>query len=51
MCRVVGVGTPAGRAELVDGGYRVSGRWPFASGCQDAQWIAGHCAVYKDGAP
>ncbi len=45
--RVVGVGTPAGRAELV----RVSGRWPFASGCQDAQWIAGHCAVYKDGAP
>ncbi|WP_426419706.1 acyl-CoA dehydrogenase family protein [Bradyrhizobium genosp. A] len=49
--RVAGAGTPAGRAELVDGGYRVSGRWPFASGCQDAQWIAGCCVVYKDGAP
>jgi indole-3-acetate monooxygenase len=48
---VVGVGTPAGRAEKVNGGYRVSGRWPFASGCQNAQWIAGHCVVYKDGEP
>jgi alkylation response protein AidB-like acyl-CoA dehydrogenase len=48
---VVGVGTPAGRAEQIDGGYRVSGRWPFASGCQSAQWIAGHCVVHKDGAP
>jgi alkylation response protein AidB-like acyl-CoA dehydrogenase len=48
---VVGVGTPAGRAEPVHGGYRVSGRWPFASGCQNAQWIAGHFVVHKDGAP
>jgi alkylation response protein AidB-like acyl-CoA dehydrogenase len=48
---VVSVGTPAGRADPVDGGYRVSGRWPFASGCQNAQWIAGHFIVYKDGAP
>ena len=48
---VVGVGTPAGRAEPVHGGYRVSGRWPFASGCQNAQWIAGHFVVHKDGEP
>ena len=48
---VIGVGTPAGRAEPVQGGYRVSGRWPFASGCQNAQWIAGHFVVCKDGAP
>jgi alkylation response protein AidB-like acyl-CoA dehydrogenase len=48
---VVGVGTPAGRAEIVDGGYRVSGRWPFASGCQNAQWIVGHCIVCKNGEP
>jgi alkylation response protein AidB-like acyl-CoA dehydrogenase len=48
---VVGVGTPAGRAEPVHGGYRVSGRWPFASGCQNAQWIAAHFVVHKDGAP
>jgi alkylation response protein AidB-like acyl-CoA dehydrogenase len=48
---MVGVSTPAGRAEAVDGGYRVSGRWPFASGCQNAQWIAGHFVVHKDDAP
>jgi alkylation response protein AidB-like acyl-CoA dehydrogenase len=48
---VIGVGTPAGRAEPVHGGYRVSGRWPFASGCQNAQWIAAHFVVLKDGAP
>jgi indole-3-acetate monooxygenase len=48
---VVGVGTPAGRGERVRGGYRVSGRWPFASGCQNAQWIAGHFVVHEDGAP
>ena len=49
---MVGGGTPIGRAEMIDGGYRVSGRWPFASGCQNAQWMAGHCVVYnKDGEP
>jgi alkylation response protein AidB-like acyl-CoA dehydrogenase len=48
---VVGVGTPAGRAEPVQGGYRVTGRWPFASGCQNAQWLAAHFVVLKDGAP
>lgn len=48
---VVGVGTPAGQAERIHGGYRVSGRWPFASGCQNAQWIAGHFVVHEDGAP
>ncbi|WP_426436632.1 acyl-CoA dehydrogenase family protein [Bradyrhizobium genosp. P] len=47
----VGVGTPAGRGEAIDGGYRVSGRWPFASGCQNAQWIAGCFVIHKDGAP
>ncbi len=48
---VVGVGTPAGRAEMVGGGYRVSGRWPFASGCQNAQWIAAHCVVCENDQP
>jgi alkylation response protein AidB-like acyl-CoA dehydrogenase len=48
---VVGVGSPAGRAEIIEGGYRISGRWPFCSGCQNAQWIAGHCMVYRDGQP
>jgi alkylation response protein AidB-like acyl-CoA dehydrogenase len=48
---VIGVGTPAGRAEKVAGGYRVTGRWPFASGCQNAQWIVGHCVVFENGKP
>jgi alkylation response protein AidB-like acyl-CoA dehydrogenase len=29
---------PAARAFVADGGYRLSGRWGFASGCDNAQW-------------
>jgi len=29
---------PAAKALSVDGGYRLSGRWSFASGCDNAQW-------------
>jgi indole-3-acetate monooxygenase len=36
---------PAGRAQVVDGGYLVSGRWPFASGCEHASWLASGCLV------
>jgi 3-hydroxy-9,10-secoandrosta-1,3,5(10)-triene-9,17-dione monooxygenase len=33
---------PAGQARRADGGYVVSGRWPWASGCLHAQWgVAG----------
>jgi indole-3-acetate monooxygenase len=48
---LAGAGTPAGKAEASDGGYRVSGRWPFVSGCQNAQWMGGHCLIYQDGKP
>src|SRR5260221_7092155 len=30
---------PSGTAEPVGGGYRLNGRWGFASGCDHAQWI------------
>ncbi len=40
---VAGAINPSGSIEAVDGGYRVSGRWAFASGCQHASWIFGDC--------
>ncbi|MEU2006643.1 acyl-CoA dehydrogenase family protein [Rhodococcus sp. NPDC019627] len=36
--RVCGVITPSSQATKVDGGYRVSGRWFFASGSSHATW-------------
>ena len=32
-------------AKVVDGGYRVTGRWQFASGSKHATWMGGHCLV------
>lgn len=40
-----GVFAPSGRAVPVDGGYRVSGRWAFASGCELARWRMGGVIV------
>ena len=48
---VAGSAAPSGRAEQVPGGYRVSGRWPFASGCQHADVIFSGVVVTKDGSP
>jgi alkylation response protein AidB-like acyl-CoA dehydrogenase len=42
---------PNGRAETVEGGYRVTGRWPTGSGCLHADWIVGGCVVTKSGEP
>jgi alkylation response protein AidB-like acyl-CoA dehydrogenase len=36
---------PAGRALRVPGGYRVSGRWAFGSGCTHADVIVGGCLI------
>ncbi|MFF0284466.1 acyl-CoA dehydrogenase family protein [Rhodococcus aetherivorans] len=36
---VVGVLTPSATTRKVEGGQLISGRWGFASGCLQAQWI------------
>jgi len=41
---VAGSLAPLGEATPVDGGWRVSGRWPWASGCLHAQWAA--CGIH-----
>ena len=33
------------KAKVEDGGYRVSGRWDFASGCRQATWMGVHCRI------
>ena len=50
---VAGVLIPAcGKARKVDGGWRLSGRWPFASGVYGADWfIAAAFAENGDGPP
>ena len=35
------------RRTAVPGGYRVTGRWDFASGCRHASWMGAHCNVVQ----
>jgi len=48
-----GVFAPMGRAIREGDGYRVSGRWPFASGCEHAAWRMGGVLLDRgdDGGP
>ena len=40
---------PTNNAKAVagDGGFRVTGVWPFASGSRHATWLAAHCLLYE----
>lgn len=42
-----GQAPPNGRAVRVSGGFRVSGRWGFASGCTHANVMVGGCLVLE----
>ncbi|MGE0679797.1 MAG: acyl-CoA dehydrogenase family protein [Candidatus Binatia bacterium] len=40
---------PPGTAKVCDGGYIVSGRWSYASGCHGCSWMIGGCIVLENG--
>ena len=40
---------PLGRAVEVEGGLMVSGRWPYSSGCQTADYFWGGCLLNDSG--
>ncbi len=40
-----------GRAVPVDGGYRVTGRWPFGTGCQESAWMLGSFQILDGDQP
>jgi alkylation response protein AidB-like acyl-CoA dehydrogenase len=45
---IVAWGPPnASRARAVDAGYRLAGKWDFASGCRQAHWMGAHCLVLE----
>ena len=48
---VAGTWPPLGEAIVVDGGYRATGRWPFASGCQHAEWLQAGCRIIDSDGP
>ena len=42
---------PPGRAEEVEGGYRLTSRAPFSSGCHQASWFVSQAQVYDGDKP
>ena len=42
---------PRGQATPVDGGWRVSGRWPFASGSAHSSWLLAGFRIVRDDGP
>src|SRR3989442_15712246 len=48
--RAAGAFMPTSQAVPVDGGYRVNGRWAFASGIRHAQWVSATARVVHEGA-
>ena len=48
---MAGSAHPTGKAFVVDGGYRVTGRWGYGSGIQHSNWVVGNCIVHDRGGP
>jgi alkylation response protein AidB-like acyl-CoA dehydrogenase len=49
--RIAGSLRPEGQASPVDGGYRIRGRWDFASGIHHANWLLCTCTIMDGDAP
>jgi alkylation response protein AidB-like acyl-CoA dehydrogenase len=49
--KVRGAFAATGSAEICDGGYVVNGRWSFASGTRDCDWVSAMCIVTEGGVP
>ena len=48
---IAGTLVPHGKALRADGGWRLSGQWPFASGCHHATWMPTAAWLHDDGGP
>ena len=48
---IAGTLVPHGRAVRVEGGWRVSGQWPFASGCHHATWLPTAAWLHDEDGP
>jgi indole-3-acetate monooxygenase len=48
---IAGSFAPFGQAVVEPGGYRVTGRWPLASGCQHSAWQVGGCRIFDGAQP
>jgi indole-3-acetate monooxygenase len=47
---IAGTAVPGGGSAVpVEGGYVVSGRWPFGSGCRESQWMLANFQVSDNG--
>lgn len=46
-----GVIAPMGQAHVVDGGFKVTGRWTFGSGCLHADRLIAGCILFENGKP
>lgn len=42
---------PSGQAHVIDGGFRLTGRWSMVSGCELASWMVLISVVHEDGKP
>lgn len=51
MVVLCGSTAAVGRADAVDGGYRVNGQWQFVSGCHNSQLFGATVCLYRDGEP